>query len=134
MASVMIDARIEVPADVAWALLRDPGAAAAAFPGVLTESRMQDGVRTVVFANGHVLREQIVTVDETRRRIAYAVVGGRFSQHSAAMQILPDGNEACRFAWVSDFLPDEAESLVRGLMQQGAEAFRGAALRRGGRG
>ena len=33
------------------------------------------------------------------------LVGGRFSQHAAAMQILENGG-GCRFVWTSDESPD----------------------------
>jgi len=127
MATVISEATLEAPADRAWALLRDSGRADRAFPGVLVAARLDGSIREVTFANGTVVREQIVTLDEARRRIAYAVVGGRFSHHAASMQIEPDGAGRCRFAWVSDFLPDEAEPLVRGLVAQGTAAFKRAA-------
>jgi Polyketide cyclase / dehydrase and lipid transport len=126
MASITVEAKIEVSAERAWATLRDVGAADRAFPGVLVACRLEGDVRTVTFANGAVVRERIVDIDEARRRIAYAVIEGRFSHHSASMQIIAEGPDRGRFVWVSDFLPDEAEPLVRGLIEQGTEAFRHA--------
>ena len=70
--------------------------------------------------------KRILGIDDVHRRIAYAVVGGRFGHHSASMQILPDGPGRSRLLWASDFLPDEAEPLVRGLVEQGAAAFKRA--------
>ena len=126
MASVASEARLAVSADEAWALLRNPGAAAQAFPGVLTDSRLEGDVRTVRFASGFEVRERIIDIDEARRRIAYSVIEGRFSHHSASMQIVPDGPAQCRFLWFSDFLPNDAEPLVRGLVEQGTAAFKRA--------
>lgn len=111
-------------AAAAWALLRDVAAADKAFPGVLTGARMEgDGVRVVTFANGSVIRERVVTIDDERRRIAYGVIGGRFSHHSASMQIVSEAG-CDRFVWVSDFLPDDLSPMVSALLDQGAEAFR----------
>lgn len=127
MASVRKELRLGVAAEVAWALLRDAGAAHEAFPGVLAACRRDGESRTVTFASGNQVRERIVAIDEAQRRIAYAVVEGRFSHHSASMQIVPEDDGRCRFVWVSDFLPNELEPTVRALVEQGAEAFRRAA-------
>jgi hypothetical protein len=123
MVTVTSEATLPTAADRAWALLRAVGAVDKAFPGVLTGCRLDGDVRTVTFANGMAVQERIVSIDETRRRIAYAVIEGRFSHHSASMQIIPDGPERSRFVWISDFLPDDREAVVRPLVEQGTEAF-----------
>jgi carbon monoxide dehydrogenase subunit G len=122
VASVTVENELACPAERAWALLTDFENPHKAFAGVLTDSRAEQGGRVVTFANGMEAREILVDLDEARRRVAYAVVGDRFSQHAAAMQILENGG-GCRFLWTSDFLPDEAAPLVEGLMRQGATAF-----------
>ncbi len=127
MASITKEMRLNTGADRAWAMLRDVGAAHRAFPGVLTDCRRDGDVRVVTFANGMVVRERIVDIDEMRRRVAYTVVEGRFDHHSASMQVLADGDDRCHFIWVSDFLPNELEPMVRPLVEQGCEAFRRAA-------
>jgi hypothetical protein len=122
MASVIVESELACAPERAWALLADVDNPHKAFAGVLTDARAEEGARVVTFANGMVVREIIVGVDPARRRVAYAVTDGRFSQHSSAMQIVGDGGH-CRFLWSSDFLPDEVAALVEGLMRQGAEAF-----------
>jgi hypothetical protein len=123
MATVTSEATLLVSAECAWALLRRVGAADEAFPGILTGCRLDDDVRTVTFANGMVVRERIVSIDEARRRVAYAVIEGRFSHHNASMQIIPDGPDRSRFVWISDFLPDDHQDMVRPLVEQGTSAF-----------
>jgi carbon monoxide dehydrogenase subunit G len=91
MASIIKAIELEAPAQAAWAMLRDVGAADKAFPGVLTDSRLDSDVRTVTFSNGAVIKERIVDVDEAARRVAYAVIEGRFSHHNASMQVLDRG-------------------------------------------
>jgi hypothetical protein len=127
MTSVFSEAALGVSAAASWALLRDVGAAACAFPGVLVASHLEHDVRTVTFAGGTVVRERIIAIDEAQRRIVYAVIEGRFDHHSASMQIVPDGPDGSRFLWFSDFLPNDFESRVRGLVEQGTAAFRRAA-------
>lgn len=126
MASIIKEVELPTRPDVAWAMLRDVGAADKAFPGVLVSSCLEDGVRTVNFANGMKARERIINIDDDHRRSAYSVIEGRFSHHHASMQILPGTEGGSRFLWISDFLPDEAEPLVRGLVDQGAAAFQQA--------
>jgi hypothetical protein len=122
MASVIMECTLNCPAEPAWALLADVANPHRAFPGVLTDARSENDERIVTFADGMVVRERIVSVDPARRRIAYAVAGGRFTQHSAAMQVFQEA-EHCRFLWASDFLPDEFASLVEQLMGQGMAAL-----------
>jgi hypothetical protein len=127
MASIIKKLQLAVGAPKAWAMLRDVGMAHRAFPGVLRDCRQEGGFRLVTFTDGSVACERIVTIDEAGRRVAYAVVGGRFAHHSASMQIFAEDDGTCRFLWVSDFLPDELESVVRPLVEQGSDAFRRAA-------
>ena len=123
MASIIKEIEVAAGADDAWALLRDVGAADKAFAGVLVASRLDGDVRTVNFANGMEVKERIVNIDEQNRRVAYGVIEGRFTHHHGSMQIQAVGEARCRFIWISDFLPDEAEPMVRGLVDQGAAAL-----------
>jgi len=122
MASITLERPLAADADAAWAVLARTDRAQDAFPGVLTACEQEGDSRTVTFANGAVVKERIADVDSVRRRIAYGVVEGRFTYHSASMQIVEDG-EGSRFIWTSDFLPAEAAAVVGPLMEQGADAF-----------
>ncbi|QUD87285.1 SRPBCC family protein [Phenylobacterium montanum] len=127
MATIIRTIDLDAPADAAWRLLEAPGEAARAFPGVLTDSHIDGDVRTVTFAGGLVARERIVTLDPEAGRIAYSVIEGRFSHHSAAMQVEAAGEGKCRLVWTSDFLPQEATAMVGPLMDQGLAAFKAVA-------
>ena len=126
MATVIKEIELEASAGKAWALLRDFGAAHLAFPGVLTDSRLDGDVRSVTFANGQVVRERIVTIDDARRRLAYGVIEGRFRHHSASIEVIAAGPQNCRVIWTGDFLPDEAAGVVAPLFELGAAALRRA--------
>jgi hypothetical protein len=123
MASIHRDIQIACDADQAWDKLREFGAAARLFPGVLTDCREDSGVRTVTFANGMTVQERLVTRDDAQRRLVYAVLNGSFMHHSAAMQIIP-APPGARFVWTSDFLPDEAASSVEPLVDAGCTAIK----------
>lgn len=126
MASVIKTIELPAAADAAWAMLRDVGAAHKAFAGVLTACRLEGDVRIVRFFNEMEAKERIVNIDEQNRRVAYSVIEGRFSHHHASMQVEPDGEGRSRLVWISDFLPNDDEPLVRGLVDQGAAALQKA--------
>lgn len=123
MASIRREVTMDIPAEHAWAALRDFGNAGALFAGVLTKCRRIGDMRMVTFANGRKLAERLIALDQKERRIAYTALSGMFSHHSASMQIVEDG-PACKFVWVSDFLPDEAAANVAPLVDAGCRAIK----------
>ncbi len=123
MTSIDRDCEIDAPAADVWAVLREPLGVLRAFAGVLTDATLDGDVRVVTFANGNVVRERIVTVDDERMRIAYHVVGGSFEHHHASMQIVPNGDTRCRFVWISDFVPDAPRTFVEPLVDAGCAAI-----------
>jgi hypothetical protein len=123
MTTLVRELTLDVDAARAWSALRDPGNAAKAFAGVLVDAVFDGKVHTVTFANGAVVEERIVAVDESLMRIAYCIGGGRFEHYHASIQIVPVGPGQCRFVWFCDLLPDEARERVEPLMDAGCAAF-----------
>jgi hypothetical protein len=68
MASIHREIVVEVGVDAAWTALRALGAADRLFAPVLVDAELNGDMRTVRFANGMVVHEQILDVDDTRRR------------------------------------------------------------------
>ena len=122
MATIHREVAIACDPEKAWNELRDFGAAGRLFTGVLLDCRESGGRRTVTFANGLTVDEQLVTIEDARRRLAYAVLD-RFAHHNASMQIVPAG-EGLTFVWTSDFLPDEAAARIEPLVDAGCEAIK----------
>ena len=120
MASIRREMRVDAPAEVAWAALREVGAVDRLFPSVLTGCRMDGVARVVTFANGTVARERVVDVDDAARRVAYAVTGGRLTHHNASMQVFAGVDGGCRVVWITDLLPDEMAPTVQALVDAGA--------------
>ncbi|WP_321815228.1 MULTISPECIES: SRPBCC family protein [unclassified Paraburkholderia] len=123
MASLYRDVPLSIDAASAWATLRDSRNIAQVFAGVLVDVKVEGDRRSVTFANGNVVQEHIVTVDDARMRVAYTVCGPNFEQHAASMQIV--ANEAgggCRLVWICDFLPDERRAAIEPLMDAGCAA------------
>ena len=123
MTSIYRDIVINQGPESAWAALRQFEAAAELFAGVLVSCRCSGDVREVTFAGGSKLIEQLVTRDDSRRRLVYTVRHEAYTHHSAAMQILPDP-AGSRFIWVSDFLPEERATTMEPLIDAGCTALK----------
>ena len=127
MASVHREFSVESPPDVVWAALSDFGAvhtrlAAGFVTGCVLEE--DSAVRLVTFANGMQARERLVARDDTLRRLAYTVEGGRATHHNASAQVLDAGGGRSRFVWTTDLLPDTLAPAVAAMMDAGAVAMR----------
>jgi carbon monoxide dehydrogenase subunit G len=113
------------PAEV-WDALADVGALHTRLaPGFVSDCVLEQGARTVSFANGMAARELIVSVDAERRRVAWAVVGGRLSHHNASAQVFASDGGATRFVWIADFLPDALAPAIASMIEQGLAAIKG---------
>jgi len=120
VASIREEITVNVAPELVWDAVRDVGNAhQRLFPGILTDARLDGDARVVTFANGMVLRELIVDVDDDARRFVYASVGGSATHHNASIQVVPDGAHGSRLIWITDLLPNERSPMVAGLMHQG---------------
>ncbi|MGW8883027.1 SRPBCC family protein [Streptomyces sp. NPDC055749] len=110
-----------------WEALREVGDVHRRLvPGFVTDTRMEADTRIVTFANGVVVHELIVDIDEAARRVAYAVVGGSMKpkHHHASMQVLADTEGRSRFVWTIDVTPDELAGPIAEMAEQGARIMR----------
>jgi uncharacterized protein YndB with AHSA1/START domain len=75
MASIHKEMLIASPVEQVWAAVRDIGEIHTQFAReFVVDTRVGDTSRLVTFANGMVVREQIVDIDERERRLVYAIV------------------------------------------------------------
>jgi carbon monoxide dehydrogenase subunit G len=125
MASIRKEISLDARPEDVWAAIRDVGAIHQRLaPGFVTDTRMEgDAARVVTFVNGVVVRELIVDVDDERRRLAYAAVGGRSTHHSASFEVLAEGPERTRLVWIADVLPHEVAAPIGEMMDQGARVM-----------
>jgi hypothetical protein len=127
MASIHKDIAIDAHPDEVWAAVRDFGAVHRRLaPGFVVDARLDGEARIVTFANGMVARELLVDCDDARRRLVYAVISERVQQHSASVQVLPDGDAGSRLVWIVDVLPHEIAPYIDGQMDQAALAMQKA--------
>jgi Polyketide cyclase / dehydrase and lipid transport len=127
MASIDKDIPLAAPADEVWDAVRDFGALHTRLvPGFVLDTRLEGDARVVNFANGTIARELLVDCDDARRRLVYAVISERLTQHSASVQVIADGAGRCRLLWTVDVLPHEIAPYMSGQMDLAAAAMREA--------
>jgi hypothetical protein len=125
MASIRKNILLAASPDAVWAAVRDVGVPHQRLtPGVLVDCRLDGEARIVTFANGLVVRELLVDLDQELRRFCWAAVGGRLIHHNASMQVFPDGAGKSRLVWIADLLPDAMAPAVEALMDEGAAAIK----------
>ena len=124
MASIYKEISLDARPEDVWAAVRDYGAVhQRVAPGFVTDCRLEGDSRIVTFANGNVAQERLVTLDEARRRLVYAVVSPRVKQHSASIQVFAEGDNRSRVVWIADVLPDEIGPYIDSQMDLGAAAM-----------
>ncbi len=124
MALIWREFEVEAPAADVWDAIRDVGAVHRRLArGFVADTQLEDGARIVTFANGIVARELIVDVNDQRRRLSYASVGGRAAHHNASFQVAPAGPAKCTVLWITDVLPHELAASIGQMVDSGIAAI-----------
>ena len=127
MASIRKEILLDARAEDVWDAVRDVGALHTRLvPGFVTDTRLEKGARIVTFGNEMVVRELIVDLDDTARRLVWSASGGRLSHHNASAQVFADGDKRSRLDWTADLLPDELAGEIRTMMEHGGAAMKKA--------
>jgi hypothetical protein len=125
MATIHKEVSIDAPAAEVWDAVRDVGAIHTRLAReFVLDTRLQGDSRLVTFDGGNVVRERIVTIDDPARRLAYSVVEGRFTHHSASIQVVADIDDRCRLIWIADLLPNDLAGFLGGMMDRGCVAMK----------
>lgn len=120
MATVRKDILTKTSAAEVWDAIRDVGALHTRLvPEFVTDTRLEPGARIVTFGNGMVLRELIVTLDESAKRLVWSSEGGRATHYNSSVQVFTDA-DGTRVTWISDFLPDTLAKDMDSAMEAGA--------------
>ena len=125
MASIRTETTIHASPEDVWDALRawdEPHIRLV--PGFVTDARLDGTDRLVTFFNGVTVREVLVTLDDTARRLVWSVVDGPYSHHNGAAQVLLDTDGTTRFVWTADLLPDGAAAGTKEMMEQGTATVR----------
>ena len=117
MASIRKEISLDAPADQVWDAIRDFGAVhERVAPGFVVDLKLDGDARIVTFHNGTVAREVLVDIDDDLRRLVYAIVEGRFTAHSASVQVFAENASRSRVVWIADLLPNELAGYIRSQM------------------
>jgi carbon monoxide dehydrogenase subunit G len=127
MASIRKEILTKARRERVWDALRDVGALHARLvPGFVTDTRLEPGARIVTFANGMVVREAIVTIDDDARRVVWSASGGTLVHHNGAAQVVTDPSGKTKVVWIADLLPDAAAGAIGAMMDAGMQAMQQA--------
>ncbi len=111
-ATVTREITIENTPAAVWDAVRDVGAVDRRLAaGLVVSDHLEGGIRTVTFANGKVVREVIISIDDQTRRVTFAPVGGAATHQNSSMQVFASG-EGSRLVWITDILPDSLAGSV----------------------
>jgi carbon monoxide dehydrogenase subunit G len=124
MATIRKEITVKATVARVWDVLRDIGALHTRLvPGFVVDTKLEPGARVVTFANGRVVREQIVTIDDHARRLVWSATGDRLAHHNASAQVLEDPDGKTRVLWVADLLPDSLAGAIGQMMDEGMKAM-----------
>jgi hypothetical protein len=125
MASIRSEIRIATRPDKVWDAVRDIGNIHKRLvPGFVADCRMEgEDARIVTFGNGLVVKEIIVDLDDSSRRLCWTAQSERMTHHNASLQIFADGDGA-RAVWIADLLPNEVAPAIGALIEQGMGAMK----------
>lgn len=125
MASIRKEIVVDASASDVWAALRDWGALHKRLaPGFVTDTRLDGGDRIVTFANGAVVREVLIDLDDGACRLAWSIVDGPYTHHNGVAQVFSEDEHHARFVWTTDLLPNELAPRTAQMMEQGTSAIK----------
>ena len=124
MATIRREIEIVRSNEFVWDAIRDVGAIHKRLVvGFVVDCKLEGDWRTVTFANGMVVRELIVDVDDETCRHSWAARAETLTHYNASVQVFPEGADRCRVVWIADLMPNEAAPPIAAMIQQGLEAM-----------
>ncbi|HET9930705.1 MAG TPA: SRPBCC family protein [Polyangiaceae bacterium] len=124
MASLERETWTQAPADEVWDAIRDVGALHTRLvPGFVIDTKLEPGARVVTFGNGKVVKEPIVTLDDARMRLVWTAQGGSLTHYNGVLRVFSERGGS-RVVWTADFLPNEAEAALTGMLEEGLRVMK----------
>ena len=125
MATINQEIEIERSKEFVWDAIRDVGAIHQRLvPGFVLDCRLEGDWRTVTFANGMVVRELIVSVDDETCRHSWSARGGTLNHHNASVQVFAEGDDRTRVIWIADLMPNEAAGAISEMIGQALKTMK----------
>ena len=120
MATIHQEIAIERSKESVWGAIRDVGAIHKRLvPGFVADCKLEGDWRIVTFANGIVVRELIVAVDDQTCRHAWSARGEPLIHHNASVQVFYESPDRCRVVWIADIMPHEVTEAIAEMIEQG---------------
>jgi len=124
MASIYKEFLVNASPQFVWEAIKDFGAVHARLAqGFVIDTKLAGDTRTVTFANGFVVQEQVISISDETRRFVYHAVGGKASHHNAFFQVFPTPDGKSKVLWVTDLLPDEMQAPIEQMVELGSGAI-----------
>ncbi|HWS61873.1 MAG TPA: SRPBCC family protein [Steroidobacteraceae bacterium] len=126
MTSIAIEVTTDASPSAVWDAIRDIGALHTRLvPGFVVATEVVPGGRRVTFANGLVVTEPIVSMNDDLRRLVWTAQGGPRgpAHYNGAVQVFPREIGGSRVVWMADVLPHEAAEPIGAMMKEGAAAM-----------
>jgi len=122
VATVQVEAVVNVPAQRVRDVIADVGAVhRRLLPGRVVDARVEGDTRILTMPDGSHIHELIVSIDHSKRRMAYAVTEGQrlpLTYHHAALQVIDEGGRS-RLVWLTDVLPHTMAPAVQARVERG---------------
>ena len=125
MATIHKEIQIERSKEFVWDAIRDVGAIHRRLvPGFVVNCKLEGDSRIVTFANGMVVRELIVDVDDRSCRHSWSARGEPLTHHNASIQVFSEGDDKCRVVWIADLMPNEVAGTIGEMIQRGLDTMK----------
>ena len=125
MASITKNIETIAPIRAVWSAIRDIGALHTRLvPGFVVDTVLDGNARMVTFANGMVIREPIIALDDEHGRLVWSAEGPQFEHYNSSAQAIAQADDTTLVVWIADFKPDQLASVVDAMMTAGAAAMK----------
>jgi hypothetical protein len=125
MATIHEEVEVKRSKELVWDAIRDVGAIHRRLvPGFVVDCKLEGDWRIVTFANGMVVRELIVDVDDKTCRHSWSARGKPLTHHNASVQVFSEGQNKCRIVWIADLMPNEVAETIGGMIHQALQTMK----------
>jgi hypothetical protein len=125
MATIIKEIEVNRSKEAVWDAIRDVGNIHKRLVvGFVEDCKLEGDWRTVSFANGMVVRELIVTIDDEICRHSWSVRTEMLKHHNASVQVFSAGPEKCRVVWIVDLMPNSFAAPIEQMIEQGLDAMK----------
>ena len=126
MATVQKVIDVEASVEDVWDKIANVGSISD-LVGFITESQLDGDIRVCKMADGGILEEKIISIDNALRRVAYCITNSPLDLefHAASMQVVRKGKGASMI-WITDLKPDSMAEQFNPIFEEAVPGIRTA--------